>query len=1071
MATYLDDLTTYDSLIQPVFAQEAKQMRLLLEASKDATEQIENINWYQQLIIGANDTTQTDALRLELLTLLVDNARLNEVPLVNVFGLYQTLGDSTITASAWGLISGNINDQLDLIAKFNTYLPLTAGSTKPLTGALYFGADDLGIDVLNETDTLNIGASAGVIQFGLDAEVKLNTITEGAWLATNIGVTKGGLGALDFASGTNGQAIIKSGAGYAFYTIPAIPSLTGYIKADGSVPMTDDLLFAVSTGIDTTAAGTLYIGQNNATAVQIFQDLSLTNVVAGNWQANPVDLEFGGTGASLAPPVAASFFIYDSGTSSFATIGDNLTLNGASVELAQVVTGSNRWRADVIEVAYGGTGLNAVGAEGDVLTVVGGVPAWTTFTALTNPMDDAGQMIYGGVAGVPTKLDPNATSTNRFLRSVSSGNPSWEILVAGDIPTIAQSQVSGLVTALTNKLSTVLTDGYMYIGNAANAAVGVEMYGDATIDNSGSLLIADEAVTFAKMQNITATTLVGRWSAGDGPMQEVTIGSGLSLSLTGVLTSGGLVNPMTTIGDMIIGDTGGDPIRLAAGTNGYILTMVSGSPAWAVAASGGGNVTGPGPTVVDGNFAVYNGTGGLTIGQSGIASLDTGGNASFASLKITATGGNGHIHMRHQASAVAGLGSSNTIYALPTASNGFGFVIDNAAYASSLIFGATLARTYTLPDLSGTFALTNAVNAWGSGIKQTFAPSASTAGVNVGSVSGDVSTPANGDLWYDSTGNLLRARINGATVSLGAGGGGSGTVTNTGTLTANRVILGNGGVDVTTVAGIATNGTSQLQLGVAGTSVGSVQFANATSGTITLQPVTGALGTVTISMPATTTTLAGLAVASQDFTQNQIISFAPTAISGTNLAALDLTGTGGTSNAASLRFSAGTIRWMDFGTAAGNPAGAPTFTTRSAGTKIVFASGLGAAGVDYSIGVSANAFWFAVTNATSHNYIWYGGTTVAMTLGSNGNLTLVGDLTIPNAKNIILGTGTGTKIGTGTTQKLSFWNKTPVVQPTNAITASAFVANTSGIANDTATYGTYTIGQIAAALIQVGILA
>jgi hypothetical protein len=79
----------------------------------------------------------------------------------------------------------------------------------------------------------------------------------------------------------------------------------------------------------------------------------------------------------------------------------------------------------------------------------------------------------------------------------------------------------------------------------------------------------------------------------------------------------------------------------------------------------------------------------------------------------------------------------------------------------------------------GTVAYIGLANSWTSGIKQTFAPSATTAGVNVGSVSGDVSSPANGDLWYDSTGNLLRARINGANVSLGAGGG-SGTV-NSGT--------------------------------------------------------------------------------------------------------------------------------------------------------------------------------------------------------------------------------------------------------------------------------------------------
>lgn len=58
-------------------------------------------------------------------------------------------------------------------------------------------------------------------------------------------------------------------------------------------------------------------------------------------------------------------------------------------------------------------------------------------------------------------------------------------------------------------------------------------------------------------------------------------------------------------------------------------------------------------------------------------------------------------------------------------------------------------------------------------IRQTFNPGATVPGLNVGSFAGDPSTPINGDLWYDSTGNLLRARINGATVSLGAGGAGT----------------------------------------------------------------------------------------------------------------------------------------------------------------------------------------------------------------------------------------------------------------------------------------------------------
>jgi hypothetical protein len=45
-------------------------------------------------------------------------------------------------------------------------------------------------------------------------------------------------------------------------------------------------------------------------------------------------------------------------------------------------------------------------------------------------------------------------------------------------------------------------------------------------------------------------------------------------------------------------------------------------------------------------------------------------------------------------------------------------------------------------------------------------------------------------------------------------------------------------------------------VGVAGTSVGTIAFKNATSGTITLQPTTGALGTVTATLPANTGVIA-----------------------------------------------------------------------------------------------------------------------------------------------------------------------------------------------------------------------
>lgn len=87
-----------------------------------------------------------------------------------------------------------------------------------------------------------------------------------------------------------------------------------------------------------------------------------------------------------------------------------------------------------------------------------------------------------------------------------------------------------------------------------------------------------------------------------------------------------------------------------------------------------------------------------------------------------------------------------------------------------------------------------------------------------------------------------------------------------GVLVSNTVapmtINGNGTISITGAAGQVLAGstpafTATPTLGASGT-LGSITFGNATSGTITLQTVTGALGTRTLSLPAVTDTLVAL---------------------------------------------------------------------------------------------------------------------------------------------------------------------------------------------------------------------
>ena len=81
-----------------------------------------------------------------------------------------------------------------------------------------------------------------------------------------------------------------------------------------------------------------------------------------------------------------------------------------------------------------------------------------------------------------------------------------------------------------------------------------------------------------------------------------------------------------------------------------------------------------------------------------------------------------------------------------------------------------------------------------------------------------------------------------------------------------------------------------------------------------------------------------------------------------------------------------------------------------------------------------------------------------------------GDIVMLDGNTIVTGSVTGTKIG-ATGDKLAFYGDTPVVQPDTSITGATVnhIGGASVGASDT--FGGYTIAQIAAALIRLGLLA
>lgn len=91
---------------------------------------------------------------------------------------------------------------------------------------------------------------------------------------------------------------------------------------------------------------------------------------------------------------------------------------------------------------------------------------------------------------------------------------------------------------------------------------------------------------------------------------------------------------------------------------------------------------------------------------------------------------------------------------------------------------------------------------------------------------------------------------------------------------------------------------------------------------------------------------------------------------------------------------------------------------------------------------------------------------------NGGYLELIGtNLKLADNYGIIFGTTSGNKIGTSTSQKLSFWNATPIVQPTTGVGAATFSAVGGSNIQTNDTFDGYTLKQVVKALRNAGLLA
>jgi hypothetical protein len=153
--------------------------------------------------------------------------------------------------------------------------------------------------------------------------------------------------------------------------------------------------------------------------------------------------------------------------------------------------------------------------------------------------------------------------------------------------------------------------------------VNVDTHTHVVADVTGAA--ASGSITTSGLTQATARIL-GRTSASTGAVEEIQIGSGLSLSageLSSTVSAGIPATLLDAKGDLIVGSADNTAARLAVGgTNGHVLTVDSAESLgvkWAAAAGGVGGGTGS----TDNSILRSDGTGGSTLQASGLVIEDT----------------------------------------------------------------------------------------------------------------------------------------------------------------------------------------------------------------------------------------------------------------------------------------------------------------------------------------------------------------------------------------------------------------------------------------------------------------
>lgn len=253
-----------------------------------------------------------------------------------------------------------------------------------------------------------------------------------------------------------------------------------------------------------------------------------------------------------------------------------------------------------------------------------------------------------------------------------------------------------------------------------------------------------------------------RWIPDMGAVTQYIIDNGYSNSI---------FSGATSIDD---GFEGLVPAPLA-GEEDYFL---KGDGTWAPISGGGASYTFSNGITNSSGTVRWGGSLTQDVAIDGNFQVRMGSTTPISSFYVIATGTSGVVNIVGDTLVTIGFhdGSNDIEFSgVQTILTTTGFILTGSSTVASFTDSrATKAGLQYAADYSGSYTSRSLVDqGYVLGTKtftgkQTFTPGATVAGLNVGATTANPSTPVNGDLYYNSTANELRARINGAWVALGA---------------------------------------------------------------------------------------------------------------------------------------------------------------------------------------------------------------------------------------------------------------------------------------------------------------